>query len=98
MSRVPFNYEDINTFLVSSDVFMKYLVVHTPKDIFIGEFTKDAFEHKEELIQAAKNDYYHMMERNLKFQSDSFAAEALWDNYLKNEVLNMYLSFRRISK
>ena len=50
------------------------------------------------IIKAAKDNYYNMMERNLKFQNDSFEAEILWDNYLMNEVLNKYISFRRISK
>ena len=39
-----------------------------------------------------------MMERNIKFKSEEWGADALWDNYLKNETLNKYISFRRISK
>ena len=50
------------------------------------------------LIQAAEDDYYNMMERNLELKSDEVGAEILWDNYLKNEILNKYISFRWISK
>ncbi|WP_407378999.1 hypothetical protein [Methanobrevibacter sp.] len=39
-----------------------------------------------------------MAERNLKFKDDLFAAEALWDNYLKDDVLNKYMEFWRIRK
>lgn len=99
LSRVPFNYDDIDTFFENGDkVYMRYLVVHTPEDIFIAEFTENSFINKEEIIQAAKDDYKDMMSRNIKYQSDAFAAEALWDNYLKNELLNKYITFRRISK
>lgn len=77
---------------------MKYLVVHTPENIFIGEFTKNAYDYKDKIIQAAKDDYNNMMKRNLKFKSEDWGADALWDNYLKNETLNKYKSFRRISK
>ncbi|AMD17421.1 hypothetical protein TL18_04940 [Methanobrevibacter sp. YE315] len=99
LSKVPFNYKDIKTFFKNgSEVYMKYLVVHTPEDIFIAEFTENSFKNKEEIIQTSKEDYKDMMSRNIKFQSDAFAAEALWDNYLKNEVLNKYVEFRRIRK
>ncbi|MBQ2613533.1 MAG: hypothetical protein IJG19_06645 [Methanobrevibacter sp.] len=99
LSRVPFNYDDIDTFFENGEkVYMRYLVVHTPEDIFIAEFSENSFINKEKIIQAAKDDYKDMMSRNIKYQSDAFAAEALWDNYLKNEVLNNYIEFRRISK
>ena len=97
-SNSPFNFKDFKTFFVSPDVHMRYLVVHTPEHIFIGEFTKNAYEHKDEIIQAAEDDYYNMMERNLELKSDEVGAEILLDNYLKNEILNKYISFRWISK
>ena len=34
----------------------------------------------------------------MKYQSQRFGANTLWDNYLNNENLNKYISFRRISK
>lgn len=98
LTRIPFNYKDFKAFFVSSQVYSKYMVVHTPNDIFIAEFNSEAFKNREDIIDATEKDYMNMMERNMKFQSDEFGAEALWDNYLKNEILNKYIVFRRISK
>lgn len=97
-SCMPFNYKDFKAFFVSPVVYMKYMVVHTPEDIFIAKFNQNAIENKKTIMNFVEKEFTDMMGRNMKFQSEAFGIEALWDNYLKNEILNKYISFRRISK
>lgn len=95
----PFNYEDFKAlFVMMKQVPVKFMVVHTPEDIFIAEFKENAFENFNEIYNATKADYKNMVRRNMKYQSQRFGANTLWDNYLNNENLNKYISFRRISK
>lgn len=77
---------------------MKGMMVHTPKDIFIVEFGQNAKNNVNDIVNAAYDDYKNMMQRKLNNPTVEFGAEALWDNYLNNEVLNKYMSFRRVSK
>lgn len=94
--RNPFNYLDFSEALKSPN--LKYMVVHTPQDIFIAEFNEMAYENKDKIIEKSEEDFVNMMARNMKFQSDALGAEMLWENYLKNKLLNKYITFRRISK
>lgn len=95
----PFNYDDFKAlYRMMKEVPVRFMVVHTPEDIFIAEFNENAFENFNEIYDATKADYKNMMVRNMKYQSQRFGANTLWDNYLNNENLNKYISFRRISK
>ncbi|MBQ2832249.1 phage minor head protein [Methanobrevibacter sp.] len=98
ISLEPFNFEDFYEALKNEDINMKGMMVHTPKDIFIVEFGQNAKNNVNDIVNAAYDDYKNMMQRKLNNPTVEFGAEALWDNYLNNEVLNKYMSFRRVSK
>ena len=94
----PFNYEDFHESLKHKGIITDAMIVHTPQDIFIVEFNENAKYHMDEIVNASYNDFEDMMERKLTHPSEAFGAEALWDNYLKDKILNKYMKFRRISK
>ena len=94
----PFNYYDFYDALKNKDINMDAMIVHTPQDIFIVEFNQNAKYYIDEIYNASSKDYRNMMERKLTHPSEEFGAEALWDNYLKDKILNKYMKFRRISK
>lgn len=94
----PFNYKDFFEALKNEDINMVTMMVHTPLDIFIVEFNQNAKNNLKEIYQEAYSDYKDMMGRKLDNPTEAFGAEALWDNYLNNELLNNYMSFRRVSK
>ena len=95
----PFNYKDFEVlFKMMKEVEVKFMVVHTPEDIFIAEFEDNALENSNLICNEVKNDYKNMMERKLVQRTETFGADALWDNYINNKILNKYIRFRRISK
>lgn len=93
LSYAPFNSDDFDTFLnVKGNVYAKYMVVHTPGDVFIAEFSKESFNHKEEIIENVKTEFGGAMLSSGIFHNN------VWDNYNNNKLLNKYITFRRIRK
>ena len=50
------------------------------------------------IYDEVKKDYIDMMIRKMKQRTDNFGADALWENYINNKILNKYIRFCRISK
>ena len=74
------------------------MIVHTPQDIFIVEFNENAKYNLDVILNETKKDYDNMMKRKMTHPTEEFGAEALWNNYLNNELLTKYMEFRRVSK
>ena len=79
-------------------MFWEELFNTTPQDIFIVDFNENAKNNIEVILNESYKEYNNMMERKMTHPSEEFGAEALWNNYLNNKILNNYMSFRRISK
>lgn len=97
-SAQPFNHEDFEEALKNPLILTEYMMVHTPNDIFICKFKKDAINNMGKIVSASEDCFNDMSKRNSKFKNDFFAAEALWYNYLNDDVLNKYMEFWRIRK
>lgn len=94
----PFNYKDFYDALKNKDINMDAMIVHTPQDIFIVEFNENAKYNLDVILNETKKDYDNMMKRKMTHPTEEFGAEALWNNYLNNELLTKYMEFRRVSK
>ena len=93
LSYNPFNHKDFDTFLsVKGNVYIKYMVVHTPGDVFIAEFSKESFGHKKEIIENVEKEFGEGM------LSNGVSHNNIWNNYKNNKILNRYITFRRIRK
>ena len=95
-SHMPFNRKDFKVIFKNANVHVKYLVVHTPTDIFICELDFLASFHCHEILDEI-NDCYGMGLRDEGSENYN-AANNIWDNYKSNKLLNKYMSFRRIKK
>lgn len=68
------------------------MVVHTPGDVFIAEFSKESFGHKKEIIENVEKEFGEGM------LSNGVSHNNIWNNYKNNKILNRYITFRRIRK
>ena len=79
-----------------SNHYAKYLMVHTPTDIFICELEPNARYFCEEILNEIKICWG---EGILEAGGENYkAAGIVLDKYKSNELLNKYMSFRRIRK
>lgn len=95
-SHMPFNGDDFESIFENPLVYVKYIVVHTPTDIFICELDHAALPNQDIIIKEIAKCYGPpIIERGIE---DKITADKIWDNYKSNEVLNKYMSFKRIKK
>ena len=95
-SHIPFNYKDFKVIFEETNLYVKYLVVHTPTDIFICELEPNAKYYCKEILDEIKL-AYAMGLREVGSENYS-AAGKIWERYKSNEILNKYMSFRRVRK
>lgn len=95
-SHMPFNYKDFKVIFKETNLYAKYLVVHTPTDVFICELEPTARYYCEEILDEINSCYGEGL-RKVGVENYKAAGE-VWDNYKSNEFLNKYMSFRRIRK
>ena len=95
-SHIPFNREDFKLIFKHDNVYVKYLIVHTPTDVFISELDFLASYHCDEILKEINNCYGEGLS---EVGSENYdAANKVWDKYKTNKLLNKYMSFRRIRK
>lgn len=95
-SHMPFNYKDFKVIFKNTNLSVKYLVVHTPTDVFICDLEPNAKYYCEEIIDEINTCYGGGL---LEVGSENIiAANKVWGRYKSNKVLNKYMSFRRIRK
>ncbi len=95
-SHIPFNYMDFISIFKKSNIYVKYLVVHTPTDIFISELEPNARYYCEDIIKEINICYGEGLLEAGTY--DYLAAGKIWKKYISNKKLNKYMSFRRIEK
>lgn len=95
-SHMPFNRDDFKIIFKNANVNVKYLVVHTPTDVFICELDFLANYHCDELLKEINTCYGEGLREASTENYD--AANKIWNKYKSNKVLNKYMSFRRIRK
>ena len=92
-SRQPFNHKDFESFLYpKQNIQPTYMIVHTKEDVFIAKFSKDAFNHKKEILNGVIKEYGTGQFGNGAFHNN------IWSNYINNKILNKYITFTRIRK
>lgn len=95
-SHMPFNTDDFELIFENQRIYVKYLVVHTPTDIFICELDSVALPNKDIILDELANCYgAPIIERGIE---DYITANNVWENFKFNKLLNKYMSFRRIRK
>ena len=93
---MPFNFKDFKVIFNKTNHYAKYLIVHTPTDVFICELEPNAKYYCEEILDEINDCFGKGL---LEGGGENYdAANAVWNNYKSNEVLNKYMSFRRIRK
>lgn len=95
-SHMPFNDDDFKVIFSNPAIYVKYLVVHTPTEVFICELDTAALPNNDIVIEEIARCYGEaLIERGVE---DYDTAKLVWDKYKSNEILNKYMSFRRIRK
>ena len=95
-SHMPFNGDDLEVILEDPTKYVKYIAIHTPTDVFICELDPAALPNQDIIIKEINECYgLPIVERGIE---DYKTAGEIWKNYKSNELLNKYMSFRRIRK
>ena len=93
---MPFNSDDFETIFSNSKLYVKFLVVHTPTDIFICELEQNALPNNDIIIPRINECYGNaLIEMGVE---DYVTGGIAFNNFKSDEILNKYMSFRRIRK
>lgn len=96
LSHMPFNADDFEVIFSNSNLYVKFLVVHTPTDVFICQLKENALSNKDIILPRISKCYGEsLIERGVE---DYGTGGLVFNKYKSDEILNKYMSFRRIRK